>query len=124
MKLLLDTQAYLWWRTVPSRLNSSALEAIETEEDVALSSVSGFEIAVKQAIGKLVDDAALLDDPAEHDLEALPVTWAHAREMRRLPMLHRDPFDRLLIAQARIERRTLVTADEQVQAYEVATMPA
>ncbi len=124
MKLLLDTHAYLWWRTVPSRLNSSALEAIETEEDVALSSVSGFEIAVKQAIGKLVDDAALLDDPAEHDLEPLPLTWAHAREMRRLPMLHRDPFDRLLIAQARIERRTLVTADEQVQAYDVATMPA
>jgi len=52
------------------------------------------------------------------------VTWAHAQELRLLPLLHRDPFDRLLVAQARVERRTLVTSDPEVRAYDVATMPA
>jgi len=54
----------------------------------------------------------------------LPVTWVHGIELRRLPPLHRDPFDRLLVAQARVEGRTLVTADARVRAYDVATMPA
>lgn len=123
MRLLLDTHAYLWWRMTPGRLTSGARQAIESETDVAVSAVTGLEIAIKQALGKLVDDPGLLDDPADYDLESLPVTWAHAREMRQLPLLHR-PFDRLLVAQARLERRTLVTADEQVREYEVATMPA
>jgi len=82
------------------------------------------EIAIKQALGKVRDERGLIDDPADHDLHTLPVTWAHARELRVLPPLHRDPFDRLLVAQARLERRTLVTADEQVRAYDMATMPA
>ncbi len=124
MRLLLDTHAYVWWRMDPGRLNRSALEAIETEEDVAVSAVSGLEIAVKQTLGKLVGEARLLDDPSDHDLEPLPITWAHTREVRRLPPLHRDPFDRLLVAQARLERRTLVTDDVHVRAYDVATMPA
>lgn len=124
MRLLLDTHVYLWWRAARGRLSHATLEAIETEEDVALSAVSGLEIAIKQALGKLDDEVALLDDPAEHDLHPLAVTWAHAVELRRLPLLHRDPFDRLLVAQARIEQRTLVTSDEQVLAYDVATMPA
>ena len=124
MRLLLDTQTYLWWRIAPDRLTSHARQAIETAEDVAVSVVSGMEIAIKQAVGKLVDEAALLDDPVEHDLGSVPVTWAHARELRLLPLLHRDPFDRLLVAQARVERRTLVTSDTQVRAYDVATMPA
>ena len=91
---------------------------------VPVSAVTATEIAVKQAPGKLPDEAALLDDPADHDLQSLPITWAHAKELRRLPLLHRDPFHRLLVAQARVEGRTLVTADEQVRAYDVATMPA
>jgi PIN domain nuclease of toxin-antitoxin system len=124
VRLLLDTHVYLWWRTARSRLSSHVIEAIETEVDVAVSAVSAMEVAVKQALGKLVDEPALLDDPVEHDLQSLPITWAHASELRRLPLLHRDPFDRLLVAQARVEGCTLVTADEQVRAYDVATMPA
>jgi PIN domain nuclease of toxin-antitoxin system len=123
VRLLLDTHVYLWWRTARGRLARSTLDAIEREED-AVSAVSGLEIAIKQAIGKLADEAALLDDPAEHDLHPLPITWEHTREMRLLPPLHHDPFDRLLVAQARLERRTLVTGDAQVRAYDVATMPA
>ena len=124
MSLLLDTHVYLWWRMTQSKLGSAAIEAIETEEDVAVSVVTGMEIAIKQALGKLEDEPALLDDPAELDLHTLPLTWAHARELRVLPLLHRDPFDRLLVAQARLERRTLVTTDAQIRAYDVATMPA
>ena len=124
MRLLLDTQAYLWWRVAPDKLTSHTREAIEGAGDVAVSAVSGMEIAIKQSVGKLADEPALLDDPAEHDLGSVPVTWAHAQELRRLPLLHRDPFDRLLVAQARVERRTLVTSDPKVRAYDVATMPA
>lgn len=124
MKLLLDTHVYVWWRTDRTKLGGLALETIEREADVAISAVSAMEIAMKQAVGKLDDDPALLDDPAALDLHALPVTWAHAREVRHLPWLHRDPFDRLLIAQARVEGRTLVTADQRVRAYDVATLPA
>ena len=124
MRLLLDTQTYLWWRIAPDKLSNHARKAIESAGDVAVSAVSGLEIATKQSVGKLADEPALLDDPAEHDLGSVPVTWAHARELRLLPLLHRDPFDRLLVAQARVEGRTLVTSDAQVRAYDVATMPA
>ena len=124
MRLLLDTHVYVWWRMAPSRLSSHALAVIESEEDVAVSAVSAMELAIKQALGMVVDEIALLDDPTGHDLGVLPITWVHARELRQLPQLHRDPFDRLLVAQALVEDRTLVTADEQVRAYDVATMPA
>lgn len=124
MRLLLDTRVYMWWRTARSRLSDHAIEAIEREVDVAVSAVTAMEIAVKQALGKLVDEPALLEDPGDHFLHGLPITWAHAKELRRLPHLHRDPFDRLLVAQARVDGRTLVTADEQVRAYDVSTMPA
>lgn len=124
MKLLLDTHVYVWWRTDDGRLGSLAREAIASEEDVAVSAVTAVEIATKQTIGKLIDDEGLLDDPSCHGMHPLALTWAHAKEVRSLPLLHRDPFDRMLIAQARVERRTLVTADEQVRAYDVATMPA
>ena len=124
MRLLLDTHAYLWWRIAPDKLTNHTRQAIEESGDVAVSAVSGLEIAIKQSVGKLADEAALLDDPAEHDLGSVSVTWAHAQELRRLPLLHRDPFDRLLIAQARVEGRTIVTSDAKVIAYDVATMPA
>lgn len=124
MRLLLDTQAYLWWRAAPGKLGTRARHAIASEQDVAVSAVTGLEIAIKQALGKLEGTPELLDDPAGQEMHSLPVTWAHARELRALPLLHRDPFDRLLVAQARVEGRTLVTADAQVRAYDVATMPA
>jgi len=124
VRLLLDTQAYLWWRIAPDKLTSHTRQAIEDAGDVAVSAVSGLEIAIKQSVGKLADEPALLDDPTEHDLGSVPVTWAHVQELRLLPLLHRDPFDRLLVAQARVERRTLVTSDPKVRAYDVATMPA
>ncbi len=124
MRLLLDTQVYIWWRRAPGELTRSTLHAIEHPNDVVVSTVSCLEIAIKQSVGKLVDEPALLDDPSDHNLEQLPVSWAHARELRLLPLLHRDPFDRLLIAQARVEGRTIVTSDAKVIAYDVATMPA
>jgi len=101
-----------------------AISAIESEEDVAVSAVTALEIVAKQAAGNMDDAEAGLDDPSLHELRTLPVTWAHAKDVRLLPLLHRDPFDRLLIAQARVERRTLVTADAQVRAYDVAKLPA
>lgn len=115
---------YVWRRMSRSELSSHSVEADESAEDLGVSAVSASEIATKQGLGTLIGEEAILDDPADHDLRVLPVTWEHARELCRIPVLHRDPFDRLLVAQARVEGRILVTADERPWAHDVATMPA
>ena len=120
MNLLLDTHIYLWMRTDSARLSPAQREAMTDPRNVIfLSAVSASEIAVKQSIGKLNSTAPLLDDIAVIGLRELPFTFAHARELEALPLLHRDPFDRMLIAQARAENMTLLTVDSQIARYDV-----
>jgi PIN domain nuclease of toxin-antitoxin system len=112
MTLLLDTHAFLWWLDDPHLLSHSARKAIaDGRNTVYISAAVAWEIAIKQFLGEL---------DAPDDLEAvmqanrflpLPVTVSHALAVRNLPGHHRDPFDRLLIAQARQERFKLVTRD-------------
>lgn len=119
MRALIDTHCWLWALSEPSRLGSAARDLIESgENDVVFSAVSAWEIAIKSSLGKL----KLPESPADfvtsrlarHRMTALPIYHTHALHVTTLPLLHRDPFDRLLIAQCQIEQLPLLTADPQM----------
>jgi PIN domain nuclease of toxin-antitoxin system len=124
LKLLLDTQCLLWWFTEPERLNSATVAQIIAEDNELFFSVaSAWEIAIKVGIGKLP-----LPEPVDIYIasrmrllgaKSLDIILPHACRVATLPLLHRDPFDRILLAQAQIEQMTLVTADEILTQYGV-----
>jgi PIN domain nuclease of toxin-antitoxin system len=122
--ILLDTQCWLWWIAHPERLGRRALEhMIDPGNRLLLSAASSWEIAVKYALGKLSLPAPpgtfVPSRLARDAISALPVEHAHALQVGLLPHHHRDPFDRLLVAQAQIEAVPLMTADRQLEPYEV-----
>ncbi|HNF67343.1 type II toxin-antitoxin system VapC family toxin [Plasticicumulans sp.] len=118
MKVLLDTHIVLWSLAVPERLSTAARNTIESAEEIYVSSVSIWEISIKSGLGKLdVDVDELLGWLVSLKIVSLPVTWSHARALRELPLHHRDPFDRMLIAQAVTEPLHLLTADVQLKPY-------
>jgi PIN domain nuclease of toxin-antitoxin system len=116
---LLDTHVALWWLADDETLSDDVKDAIDTETDVFLSVASVWEISIKQGLGKLDGPPDLLDTLGRSGLVELPIRFPHAVEAGGLPPLHRDPFDRMLVAQARCERLTLLTRDPQVQRYDV-----
>jgi len=127
VRLLLDTHVWLWMQAEPDRLGASVAELVaDTRNVVLLSAASAWEMAVKFALGRL----PLPVPPPEYvpsrmarsGTSGLPVEHRHALHVATLPMHHRDPFDRLLVAQAQLEGATLVTADPQVDAYDVRTI--
>lgn len=124
MNLLLDTQVVLWQlggtRTVAQR----ALEAIERARELNFSVVSFAEIGVKAATGKLAIPPNLRDHVVHSGLRILGLAADHGLAVAELPMHHRDPFDRLLIAQARSEGLAIVTADRRFADYDVAVVDA
>ena len=127
MRVLLDTHAFLWWVLEDPRLSAGARSVIAAPDtDVVVSAVSAWEIAIKIAIGKLSlpKGADIAAELAHSGFLALPVEIEHAENVRSLPPLHRDPFDRLLVAQARVEGLTLVTVDRQLSAYGIAVVDA
>jgi PIN domain nuclease of toxin-antitoxin system len=135
MRLLLDTSPFLWWAGGHPALGRAAMREIESPaNEVFVSAVTGWEIAIKRTIGKLGPvDGADADHEARSDVEwwieqglfeELPVTIRHGVDAGELPLVHRDPFDRLLVAQARAEGMVLVTADGAVRAYDVPVMDA
>ncbi|HEY9899935.1 MAG TPA: type II toxin-antitoxin system VapC family toxin [Pantanalinema sp.] len=125
MKLLLDTHTLLWWLADDPTLSRAAREAISKgENQVFLSAASVWEIAIKQAIGKLDIPGELIGALEEGGFEPLPIAWAHALRAGSLPRHHDDPFDRMLIAQAQAEEMVLVSRDERFRHYEVAILPA
>lgn len=124
MRCLLDTHALLWWLDADHRLSPTATEIIgDSRTEVFVSVASAWEIAIKAGLGRL----DLPDDLAgffERQLETngfdlLTIGLRHALAVRDLPNHHRDPFDRLLIAQARTEGLMLVSSDAQLRAYDV-----
>lgn len=118
MNVLLDTHVLLWAMTDSRRLSASARRSIEGARTVFVSAVSLWEIALKSGLGKLeVDLDGLHDRIADAGFEELPVRWAHAVRLRRLPDLHKDPFDRMLVAQALGEPARLLTHDATLAAY-------
>jgi len=122
VRLLLDTHVVLWWRQNSRRLGRAAREAIARATVVHVSAASAWEVAIKIAIGRLQIDGAFEDHVLDAGFEALPITFAHAAEVARLPPHHADPFDRMLVAQARLERLTLVTHDRTFASYDVETL--
>ena len=121
MNLLLDTCTLLWWVN-NDELSASAADAIaDPENRVWVSAASVWEISIKTAIGKLAMHGDL-DSIIDEDFEHLPITAAHGRLAGRLPRHHRDPFDRMLIAQAQQEGFTLATRDSNIKKYGTAIL--
>jgi PIN domain nuclease of toxin-antitoxin system len=117
MRVLLDTHIFLWAISAPLRLSRSARKLIDAA-DVYISAASIWEISIKTGLGKLkADPIQVLDGVAAAGFSMLPVTGTHAGAVASLPRFHRDPFDRLLIAQAATEPMILLTADEALPAY-------
>jgi PIN domain nuclease of toxin-antitoxin system len=119
VKLLLDTHLLLWWLEDNPSLSARARALIgDPQNTVFLSAVSLWEIWLKQSLGKLRLPADFEARLALEDFEALPLTAAHTRQVALLPWHHRDPFDRMLLAQAQAVGLTLLTADEAVACYD------
>jgi PIN domain nuclease of toxin-antitoxin system len=124
MRLLLDTHVVLWQLEGSLTVSPAAREVIEQATDLLFSVVSFAEIGVKAAIGKLSVPSDLRERVLESGVKVLPLDADHGLAVGALPMHHRDPFDRLLIAQARAEHLTIVTADRRIAAYDVSLVDA
>ncbi len=122
MEILLDTHTFLWWSLQPEKLTPVVLEALRDPENrILFSAVSSWEAQIKIGLGKLI-----LQDPLrkivereliQNNWEVLPVTLHHTWRLEQLPPLHKDPFDRLLIAQALAENLVIATKDPLICSY-------
>lgn len=124
MRLLLDTHAFLWWVADDPQLSERAKDLIaDGSNEVFFSVASAWEIVVKASLGRLKledDPETFLDDQLEANaFEVLPIHLRHALAIAGLPDLHRDPFDRILVAQAISESMSILSGDERVTAYPV-----
>lgn len=127
MRLLLDTHAFLWWLAGDEALPAGARTAIADDgNDVFVSAASAWEIATKHRIGKLPNVAAIVTDldraAADQGFAGLPISLRHAQVAGGLPGPHRDPFDRMLIAQAMLEKLVIVSNERSFDSYGVARL--
>jgi PIN domain nuclease of toxin-antitoxin system len=124
MRLLLDTHVLLWALTDDPELSENVRSSIVyRKNEVFVSTASIWEISIKEAIGKLKTTENLLEFIAQARFIVLPIMANHAQLAGRLPMHHRDPFDRMLVAQAILDGLILVTKDGQLSAYQVPLFP-
>jgi PIN domain nuclease of toxin-antitoxin system len=125
VRLLLDTHVALWWLNDPSALSDEARALVaDGSNDAYLSSVSLWETAIKAQAGRLDTPTPTEHAARDAGFLELPVRWAHALRAATLPPLHRDPFDRMLVAQALEDNLVLLTRDPVVRQYTVATVAA
>jgi len=117
MTLLLDTHVVLWWQRDDRRLNKAARRAIAEAEVVWVSAVSGWEVAIKTALGRLRLDEPFSVLVRADDFTELPLTLSHTTRLQALAPHHADPFDRMLVAQALVERATIVSHDRALEPY-------
>ena len=126
MKYLLDTHTFLWFLQNDDRLSTQIRNTIENNKDIYISIVSLWEIAIKLSIQKLnltnrtIED--LFNSCREKDFSILNITFEHIKNIIDLPLIHRDPFDRMFIAQAKVEDMTLVTCDQYIPQYPIRTV--
>lgn len=124
-RLLLDTHVFLWWLADAPDLAEAARRAIGDERNaVYVSAATGWEIAIKRAAGKLRAPENLDALVEEGGFTHLPITFFHGEQAGALPMHHRDPFDRMLVAQAQAEGLVIVTRDKHIPMYGIRTLAA
>ena len=119
MRLLLDTHVFLWWRGASDRIPPRVKGAISEADSVFVSAASAWEVAIKVALKKLRIPGPLDQAVAESRFEQLPISFSHASMVTGLVQHHRDPFDRMLVAQALVEGLTVVTHDRRFEPYGV-----
>ena len=123
MKLLLDTHTFLWWDSEPEKLSQHALELCQNPENMLILSVASiWEMQIKIQLGKLkikMPLSELIRQQQENGIGILPVEASHIFAVENLPNHHKDPFDRLLVAQAIVEDAVLVSADPLITQYPV-----
>ncbi|MDR9402258.1 MAG: type II toxin-antitoxin system VapC family toxin [Halothece sp. Uz-M2-17] len=127
MKLLLDTHCWLWWFAKPERFSPATIEKIaDDNNEIWLSVASVWEMGIKTAIGKLSlpepIDSYVSTRMMQLGAKSLEIQAHHALKITRLPIYHRDPFDRMLIVQAQVEEMTLVSADSVFSQYNVSIL--
>jgi PIN domain nuclease of toxin-antitoxin system len=128
VRLLIDTHAALWWLNDDRRLSAGAREALAGAEEPLFSAGTLFEVSIKASLGKLDVPGEWAEELAAEGFALLPISLAHAHAYRELPYveldgkLRRDPFDRLLVAQAKVERVPIVTRDPGIVAHGAATI--
>jgi len=123
LKLLLDTHILLWWLDANPELSERAIGLIrDPENTIFVSAVSLWEIWLKQSLGKLRLPASFLERLASESFESLPLTAAQTARVGNLAWVHRDPFDRMLVAQAQADNLVLLTADEVLAGYGAAVL--
>lgn len=125
MRLLLDTHTVVWAITEPERVAPEALGLIESSEnEVFVSVISPWELAIKLSRRRIELPRVFYETLRDGQFSLLPVTIRHTEVIAALPHHHRDPFDRMLVAQAQVEGLTLVTADREIRRYPVSIFPA
>lgn len=125
MRLLLDTSALLWWLGNDAKLGPTARVAIaDPDNEVLVSAASAWEVSVKRASGKLDAPFDVVRAIDRNYFIELPIEVAHAIAAGELPQHHKDPFDRMLVAQAQAEDLTLVTSDSEIGKYELELLDA
>ena len=123
MRLLLDTHVFLWWNSDPARIADPLREAIaEPTNQIYVSAASVWEIGIKRALGKLGFAQRIVASVLAHQFRLLAITGEHAEHAAELPPHHADPFDRLLVAQAHLERMLFGTQDAKMRPYGVAML--
>jgi PIN domain nuclease of toxin-antitoxin system len=120
--LLLDTHTLLWALRGEPMTDESVARITDPEEQVWVSAATVWEASIKAAIGKLYLDGSLIDAASQKDFRLLAITAEHGEAAGRLPPHHRDPFDRMLIAQARLQGLTIVTRDRAFEPYDVTVL--
>lgn len=125
MNLLLDSHVFLWWLAESPKISADARQAIADPASIVyVSAATIWELSIKAALGKLdLDGANLVEEIEENDFVELPMTARHSFTAANLPRHHEDPFDRMLIAQSKIEDLTIVTRDSAFRAYGIAILP-
>ena len=128
MRILLDAHALLWWLGEDQKLSTAAREAIETAESPLVGAGTLVEIAIKRSLKKLPVDEDWPEQTRASGIDVLAISWMHASRLQTLPYIkvggreHRDPFDRLLAAQALADRIPIVTRDPALSAYGTTTV--
>ncbi len=124
MRLLVDSHVALWWLSGEAALGSSCKDQLQNADEVYFSAATPWELEIKRAIGKIGFPDGLVTELVSAGFLDLPITTAHAERAPTLPPHHRDPFDRMLVAQAQLEALVLVTADRTIRPYDVEIIDA